>query len=100
MSNIDDGASFTNVGGDTLVEAHGVFHRMQTLVVEVANEAYHTVARGNLEVRRRGLLAEIDRIGSTIDFGEVPFFSQTTNTLAGHPRSRIEIMRLPCRLAP
>ena len=46
------------------------------------------------------LLAEIDRIGSATDFGGVPLFSQAANILAGHPRSRIKIMRLPCRLAP
>lgn len=46
-----------------------------------------------------GTLAEIDRIGSATDFGGVPLFSQAANILAGHPRSRIKIMRLPCRLA-
>ena len=95
MSNIDDGISLTNVGEGALAEVHDMLHRMQTLAVEAANETYHTAARRNLEMGRRELLAEIDRIGSATDFGGVPLFSQ-----AGHPRSRIKIMRLPCRLAP
>ena len=71
MSNIDDGISFTNVGEGALAEVHDMLHRMQTLAVEAANETYHTAARRNLEMGRRELLAEIDRIGST-DFGGVP----------------------------
>ena len=100
MSNIDDGISLTNVGEGALAEVHDMLHRMQTLAVEAANETYHTAARRNLEMGRRELMAEIDRIGSATDFGGVPLFSQAANILAGHPRSRIKIMRLPCRLAP
>jgi len=90
MSNIDDGISLTNVGEGALAEVHDMLHRMQTLAVEAANETYHTAARRNLEMGRRELLAEIDRIGSATDFGGVPLFSQAANILAGHPRSRIK----------
>ncbi len=83
MSNIDDGISLTNVGEGALAEVHDMLHRMQTLAVEAANGTYHTMARENLEMERKELLAEIDRIGSTTDFGGVPLFSQAANIPAG-----------------
>ncbi|MFQ9704844.1 MAG: flagellin [Enterocloster clostridioformis] len=99
MSNIDDGISLTNVGEGALAEVHDMLHRMQTLAVEAANETYHTAARRNLEMGRRELLAEIDRIGSATDFGGVPLFLRLPISWLDTPEQD-KIMRLPCRLAP
>ncbi len=51
--------------------------RMKTLAVQSANATYTTVARENLDFEREELIAEINRIGETSDFDDIPLFDSS-----------------------
>lgn len=74
MKNADDGIGMTEVGDGALTEVHAMLSRLKTLAIESANGTYNTVARANLDAEKEELLAEIDRIGATSNFGEIPLF--------------------------
>ena len=76
MANINDGISLTNVGDGALTEVHAMLHRMKTLAVASANTTYDDAARANLDMERKQLLSEIDRISESTTFGSVHLFSQ------------------------
>lgn len=75
MRNVDDGISMTNTGEGALAEVHSMLGRMKTLAVQSANATYTSVARENLDFEREELIAEINRIGETSDFADIPLFS-------------------------
>lgn len=81
MANINDGISLTNVGDGALTEVHAMLHRMKTLAVASANTTYDDAARANLDMERKQLLSEIDRISESTTFGSVHLFSQKTGQL-------------------
>ena len=81
--NIDDGMGLTNVGDGALTEVHSILNRMKTLAVQASNGTYNTQARADLDMERKELLAEIDRIGESTSFGGVPLFSQAANIPQG-----------------
>ena len=74
MRNANDGISMTQTGEGALPEVHSMLERLKTLAVQSANSTYTTVARENLDAERAELLSEINRIGQTSDFGEIPLF--------------------------
>lgn len=74
MRNCDDGISMTNTGEGALTEVHSILERMKTLAIQSANSTYTTVARENIEAERLQLADEIDRIGLTTDFDDIPLF--------------------------
>lgn len=76
MRNINDGIGLTNVGDGALTEVHAMLHRLKTLATEGANGTYTTEARANLDMERKELLAEIDRIGENASFAGIPLFAQ------------------------
>ena len=47
---------------------------MKTLAIQSANGTYTTQARLNIDAEREQLLDEIDRIGETSNFDEIPLF--------------------------
>lgn len=77
MRNINDGISMTSTGDGALMEVHSMLERLKTLAVQSANGTYTTIARENLDAERAQLLDEIDRIGQTSDFDEIPLFDST-----------------------
>lgn len=77
MDNIDDGISLTNVGDGALTEVHSMLQRLKTLAIKSANATYQEDERSMLEEERQEILSEIDRIGETTSFGDLPLFSQT-----------------------
>lgn len=77
MRNVNDGISMTNTGEGALSEVHAMLGRMKTLAVQSANATYTTVARENLDFEREELIAEINRIGETSDFDDIPLFDAT-----------------------
>lgn len=74
MRNVDDGISMTNTGEGALAEVHSMLGRMKTLAVQSANSTYTSLARENLDFEREELIAEINRIGETSDFADIPLF--------------------------
>ncbi len=74
MRNCDDGISMTNTGEGALTEVHSILERMKTLAIQSANSTYTSVARENIEAERLQLADEIDRIGLTTDFDDIPLF--------------------------
>lgn len=74
MRNVDDGISMTNTGEGALSEVHAMLGRMKTLAVQSANATYTSLARENLDFEREELIAEINRIGETSDFDDIPLF--------------------------
>ncbi len=74
MRNCDDGIGLVNTGEGTLTEVHSMLHRLKTLAIESANGTYNSTARANIEQERLELLNEIDRIGGSSEFNEIPLF--------------------------
>ncbi len=74
MKNTNDGIGLTQTGDGALAEVHAMLERMKTLAIQSANGTYNSVARGNLDDERAQLLDEIDRIGTTTNFDEIPLF--------------------------
>ena len=64
----------TSTGDGALMEVHSMLERLKTLAIQSANGTYTTLARENLDAERLQLLDEIDRIGQTSDFDEIPLF--------------------------
>lgn len=89
MRNVDDGISMTNTGEGALAEVHSMLGRMKTLAVQSANATYTTLARENLDFECEELLAEINRIGETSDFADIPLFA------SGDPNPYLEVPGAP-----
>lgn len=85
MNNIDDGIGLTNVGDGALTEVHSMLQRLKTLAVKSANATYQEDDRETLEMERKELLSEIDRIGQTTSFGDIPLFSTADETQTSLP---------------
>lgn len=76
MRNVNDGIGLTNVGDGALTEVHAMLQRMKTLATEAANGTYSQEARDNIDMERKELLAEIDRIAEGTTYGGIPLFSR------------------------
>ena len=74
MKNANDGIGLTQTGDGALQEVHSMLERMKTLAIQAANGTYNSVARGNLDDECKQLLDEMDRIGTTTNFDEIPLF--------------------------
>lgn len=74
MRNTQDGIGMTQTGDGALTEVHSMLERLKTLAVQSANSTYTTIARENLDAERSELMEEINRIGETSNFGEIPLF--------------------------
>lgn len=87
MRNTNDGIGLTQTGDGALAEVHSMLERMKTLAIQSANGTYDSVARGNLDAERMQLLDEIDRIGATTNFDEIPLFdsSELENSILNPP---------------
>lgn len=77
MRNTNDGIGLTQTGDGALAEVHSMLERMKTLATQSANGTYTTVARENLDFEREQLIDEINRIGKTTNFDEIPLFDGT-----------------------
>jgi len=77
MRNVNDGISMTHTGDGALTEVHSMLERMKTLAVQSANGTYTTLARTNLNSEVEQLFDELDRIGGTSNFDEIPLFKDT-----------------------
>lgn len=85
MKNCDDGIGLTSTGDGALMEVHSMLERMKTLAIQSANSTYTTAARENLDFERQELLDEIDRIGETTDFADIPLFDKVETDEDGEP---------------
>lgn len=74
MRNTNDGIGLTQTGDGALAEVHSMLERMKTLAVQSANCTYTSAARENLNFECEQLLDEINRIGETTNFDEIPLF--------------------------
>ena len=54
-----------------------MLERLKTLAIQSANGTYTTLARENIDAERIQLMDEIDRIGQTSDFDEIPLFDSS-----------------------
>ena len=77
MRNVNDGISMTSTGDGALMEVHSMLERLKTLAIQSANGTYTTLARENIDAERIQLMDEIDRIGQTSDFDEIPLFDSS-----------------------
>ena len=85
MRNVNDGIGLTNVGDGALTEVHAILHRMETLATEAANGTYTQDARDNIDMERKELLAEIDRIAENTSYAGIPLFSKKEATAQINP---------------
>lgn len=76
MRNVNDGIGMTNTGEGALEEIQSMLQRMQTLAIQAANGTYNSAARANIDAERLQLMDEIDRIGESSDFDDIPLFAQ------------------------
>lgn len=74
LKNCNDGVGLTQTGEGALTEVHSMLQRMKTLAIQSANGTYSTIARESLDAERIRLLDEIDRIGETSNFNDIPLF--------------------------
>lgn len=77
MRNTNDGIGLTQTGDGALSEVHSMLERMKTLATQSANSTYTSAARENLDFERQQLIDEINRIGETTNFDEIPLFDST-----------------------
>ena len=82
---VNDGIGLTNVGDGALTEVHAILHRMETLATEAANGTYTQDARDNIDMERKELLAEIDRIAENTSYAGIPLFSKKAATAQINP---------------
>ena len=85
MRNVNNGIGLTNVGDGALTEVHAILHRMETLATEAANGTYTQDARDNIDMERKELLAEIDRIAENTSYAGIPLFSKKAATAQINP---------------
>lgn len=92
MRNTKDGIGMTETGDGALAEVHSMLERMKTLAIQSANGTYTTQARLNIDAEREQLLDEIDRIGETSNFDEIPLFESKEI-----PESNLPVIEPPKR---
>lgn len=74
--NAEDGVSWTQIGDGALTEAHDILHRMTELTVHALNGTNTDDDRMALELEFEQLQSELDRIGKTTQFNEIPIFEE------------------------
>lgn len=81
IRNVNDGIGMTQTGDGALTEIHSILGRMKTLAVQSANGTYTSAARANLDAEREQLFYELDRIGQTSNFDDIPLFDDDEDAL-------------------
>lgn len=79
MRNVNDGIGLVNTGEGALTEIHAMLQRMNTLAVESANGTYNDTSRVSIGEELNQLLSEIDRIGDSTNFNDIPLFDASDN---------------------
>lgn len=74
--NAVDGVSWTQIGDGALNEAQDILHRMTELTVKALNETNDAEDRMAMELEFEQLQSELDRIGTTTEFNEIPIFER------------------------
>ncbi len=74
--NAEDGVSWTQIGDGALTEAQDILHRMTELTVHALNGTNTDDDRMALELEFEQLQSELDRIGKTTQFNEIPIFEE------------------------
>lgn len=74
--NAVDGVSWTQIGDGALGEAQDILHRMTELTIKALNETNTEEDRMAMELEFEQLQSEIDRIGTTTTFNEIPIFEE------------------------
>ena len=72
--NIQDGISMLQVADGALDEVHGMLKRMNELSIHAANGTLTDEDRSYIQEEMNALVSEINRIGDTTTFNEVPLF--------------------------
>lgn len=99
MRNVNDGIGLTQTGDGSLAEVHSMLGRMKTLAVQSANGTYTTIARANLDFEREQLVDELNRIGKTTNFDEIPLFNSEKEIPDGEPIP-VMIDGIPLQIGP
>lgn len=74
MRNANDGIGMVNTGEGAMQEVHAMLHRLETLAIESANGTYDDIARENVDLEKKEILEEIDRICESTSFNENSLF--------------------------
>lgn len=74
VSNVQDGMSVCQVADGALDEVGNMLHRMKELSVQAANDTNTNQDRENIQKEIAQIVQEIDRIGDTTTFNEIPLF--------------------------
>lgn len=74
IANTQDGVSLNQVADGALAEVHEMLHRITELSVKAANGTNSPQDRQAIQAEISEILSEIDRIGDTNKFNELPVF--------------------------
>ncbi|MCI8837181.1 MAG: flagellin [Hungatella sp.] len=100
MRNANDGIGLTQTGDGALAEVHAMLERMKTLATQSANSTYTSAARQNLDFEREQLIDEINRIGETTNFDEIPLFDSGKPPLGIEPPKPADIGDITLQIGP
>lgn len=81
MRNTEDGVGMVNTGEGALQEVHAMLHRLETLAIESANGTFNSVARVNVDLEKKEIMEEIDRICKNTNFNENELFGSGEPTV-------------------
>lgn len=74
--NVEDGISWVQTGDGALHEAHDILHRMTELTIQSLNDTNTELDRKALQMEFESLQSELDRIGQTTQFNDMPIFEE------------------------
>lgn len=74
--NVEDGISWVQTGDGALNEAHDILHRMTELTIQSLNDTNTELDRKALQMEFESLQSELDRIGQTTQFNDMPIFEE------------------------
>ena len=83
QDNAQEGINLIQTAEGALTEVHDMLDRMISLATQSANGIYTDQERGALDGEFSQLKAEIDRIGSSSNFNNIPLFQGTSNPNTG-----------------
>ncbi len=73
-NNAQDGVSMLQIADGALVEVTDMLQRLNELAVKAANGTLQTMDRNYIQNEVSALVSEIDRVGATTTFNELPIF--------------------------
>lgn len=79
--NAQDGVSLLQTADGSLSQAQSILGRLRDLAVQAGNDSNSTTARNAIKSEATSLVAELDRIGQSVDFNGTKLLDGSSSTL-------------------